>query len=113
MSYPDKDNVWHWLPEKIKWDQINPDWDDKSYFMNYGGEPGYFLINDVDFINGSAFGDSYDSLLISIKKLNMIVLVNYTAEMNELEMGDAYGNASNVYWYYGADPDNIFMNKQT
>ncbi len=92
---------WQWLPNMINWTKILPEFDEFSYYMKYDESYGYFIINDLDFINGTNYGESYDSLLISIKHLNLIVMVNYTAEMEELADGDIYGNTSNIYWHYG------------
>jgi hypothetical protein len=66
----------------------------------------------VDFINGTQFGKNFDSLLVSLKNLNMVFLVNYTAEMLELSSGDKFGNASNVYWHYGMYNDKNKLYKQ-
>jgi hypothetical protein len=45
-------------------------------------------LNDVDFVNGSAYGRSYDSVLISLSHFDLVVEVNYTS-------------SKEIVWSYG------------
>jgi len=112
ISYPGKVLEWQWLPELINWTEVNPLWGEDATINNPTGEFGHYIVNDVDFVNGSDYGDSFDSLIISIKTFCLVVFVNYTQEMIEAVGGDKFGNASNVYWTYGNDGVEMVLNQQ-
>ncbi len=92
--------VWIWDLTKFNWTTINPLWGPTSYY-NSPTSVDWSHVNDVKFIPGSALNQTFDSLLISIRNFNLIVLVNWTAELNDIMQGSRYGNLNNVYWYFG------------
>jgi outer membrane protein assembly factor BamB len=94
--------IWYFRPNLINWTQLNPEWDKKSYEMNPISQD-WTHINHVDFINGSQYNKTFDSLLISIRNFNMTILVNFTAEFNELQSNDEFGSTQNVYWWIGSE----------
>ncbi len=114
IPYPKKQEDWHWLPRRINWTSIFPSWGPDGYAMSFDGTHAYYIVNDVDYIRGENFNQTWDSLLISIKQLNLVVMVNYTAEMDELESnGDKYGDADNIYWWCGGQqPGNELSGNQ-
>ncbi|MHA1213495.1 MAG: hypothetical protein ACTSSH_13675, partial [Candidatus Heimdallarchaeota archaeon] len=91
---------WMFQPEKINWTEINSEWDNQSYYNN-PIDVEWTHINDVDFIRGDDYNQTFDSLLVSINRFDMVVLINYTAEFEELQLGDSYGSTENIYWWYG------------
>lgn len=99
ITYPEGILEWQWRPELINWTEVDPSFTKDHPINNPTGRFAEFIVNDVDFINGTDYGESYDSLLISVKAFSIVVLINYTAEMEERTLGDFYGNATNVYWY--------------
>ena len=72
-----------------------------NFLLEFSTLVDWSHVNDVKFIPGSALNQTFDSLLISIRNFNLIVLVNWTAELNDIMQGSRYGNLNNVYWYFG------------
>jgi hypothetical protein len=112
ISYPGKTLEWQWLPELINWTEVNPLWGEDADINNPNSEFGHYIVNDVDFINGSDFGENFDSIMISIKKFCLVAFVNYTREMEEAIAGDKFGNASNIYWTFGNNGTDTVLNQQ-
>jgi hypothetical protein len=112
ILYPNKTLEWQWRPELINWTKVVPEWGPDSYANTPSDEYGHYIVNDVEFVNGTNYNKTYDSLLISIKHLNTIILVNYTAEMEECKNGDKIGNASNIYWNYGFENSTHYLYQQ-
>ncbi len=54
----------------------------------------YTHVNKVQFLNGSDFGRTYDTVLMSIRNFDMIIEVNYTAQEGE-------PGYMNITWQYG------------
>ena len=106
------DDEWEFRPEVVNWTEVNPSWDQSHPINNPTGDYAYYVINDVDYINGTDYGTNYDSLLVSMKAFNLVFLLNYTQEMLERSAGDYWGNASNIYWYYGDPNDSTILNEQ-
>lgn len=91
VNYPNKDIIWSWEPAKINWTKINPAWDSNHYYNNPISY-GWSHLNDVDFKNYS----TWDACLMSIRNFDLIVEVNYTAEL----IGPS-NNPDNIVWYFG------------
>lgn len=71
-----------------------------------GSEMGeYTHLNKVQFINGSDFNRTYDTILISVRNFDMVIEVNYTAQEGE----DTY---MNITWHYGMPGDHATLNHQ-
>ncbi len=63
--------------------------DDRDSTTHY-----YTHVNKVQFLNGSDFGRSYDTILMSLRNFDMIIEVNYTAQEGE-------SGYMNITWHYG------------
>ncbi len=100
MFDSDFNMIWEFRPDLINWTEINPAWGPDSYYNN-PIEYGWTHLNDVDFIVGSEHNTTYDSLLISINRFDLVLLLNFTAEFDEHLSGDDFGSAENIYWWYG------------
>lgn len=73
-----------------------------AVFEDFYPENFYYThLNTVQFINGSLYGRTFDSILISLRDFGMVVEINYTAQLGE-------PGYMNVTWYYG-DPSNHSM----
>ena len=90
VNYPNKDIIWSWEPSKINWTEVNPKWNSTHYYNNPIAYDWTHL-NDVDYKD---YG-SWNACLISIRNFDLIVEVNYTAEL--LSPNDP----NNIVWYYG------------
>jgi len=97
--------TWSWdalNTSDINWTKFSNDqgWTDLS-FLTYENPPfsSWTHLNDVDFINGSKFGRNYNSILISLRNLNMILEVNYS-------------KTKEVIWSYGQPNDLSILNQQ-
>jgi len=102
INYPNKDIVWSWEPKLINWTQVNPDWDSNHYYNNpitYD----FTHMNDVEIKN---YGN-WDACLISIRNFDLVVEVNYTAEI----IGNS-NSPDNIVWWYGDYGDFSLLNKQ-
>ena len=89
--------VWEWdpkNPDHINWTKlaITAGWSQKA--LNYVQNPkgDWTHTNDAEWVNGTKFGRTYDSLLISIRNFNLILEVNYS-------------DTRDVIWWYG-EPEN-------
>jgi hypothetical protein len=97
--------IWSWDAQNgldINWTKfgIEQGWEDFSFLE----EQYYFVsswthLNDVDFINGSHFGNSYDSILISLRNLNLVIEVNYS-------------ETKEILWSYGNPNNSSVLNQQ-
>ena len=101
--------IWEFRPEHINWTEINPAWGADSYFNN-PIDYGWTHLNDVDFLFGSEYNTTYDSLLISINRFDLVLLLNFTAEFDEHLVGDDFGSVENIYWWYGPGEINLQHN---
>jgi hypothetical protein len=102
IDYPNKDIIWEWKPELINWSEVNPIWDSNHYYNN----PIIFdwtHLNDIEFKN---YG-SWNACLISIRNFDMILEINYTAEI----VGPS-NSPDNVIWYYGDYGNHSLLNHQ-
>ncbi|NPE09021.1 MAG: hypothetical protein GNW80_12125 [Asgard group archaeon] len=101
--------IWEFQPDLINWTEINPAWGADSYYNN-PIDYGWTHLNDVDFLFGSEHNTTYDSLLISINRFDLVLLLNFTAEFNEHLVGDDFGSVENIYWWYGPGEINLQHN---
>src|SRR6056297_1496433 len=101
INYPDKTEGWDWNPNKINWTEVNPKWGADHYYNNEKSFDWSHL-NDVDFKSYP----TWDACLISMRNFDLIVEVNFTAEME-----NPY-QAENIVWYYGDHEDYSLMNHQ-
>lgn len=92
--------IWEFKPELINWTKVNSEWGADSYYNN-PIDYGWTHLNDLDFIFGSDHNTTYDSILISINRFDMVLLLNFTAEYEEHIVGDDFGSVENIYWWYG------------
>ncbi len=90
----------------INWTEFSFEqgWTDLSFLENQNSLlVSWTLINDVDFINGSMFGRNYDSILLSLNNLNLVIEVNYS-ETREIVW--SYGQPTNInILYHQHNPD--------
>jgi len=92
--------VWEWdasNSDDINWTAfaIQEGWSQEAinYVSNQEPEGGDWThMNDVEFINGTERGRTYDSLLVSLRNFDLIFEVNYT-------------ESKEILWYYG-EPQN-------
>ncbi len=101
--------IWEFRPDLINWTVINSAWGADSYYNN-PIEYGWTHLNDVDFIFGSEHNTTYDSLLISINRFDLVLLLNFTAEFSEHLLGEDFGSVENIYWWYGPGEINLQHN---
>ena len=107
--------VWEWDatdPNTINWTEygIQQGWNQAAidYVSNPNPEGGDWThINDVNFINGSEMGRSYNSLLISIRNFDLLVEVNFT---DTKEILWSYGEPQNHSILYHQHNPNIRAN---
>lgn len=102
INYPNKDIVWSWEPKLINWTAVNPKWDSAHYYNNplvYD----FTHVNDVDFYQYN----SWNACLISLRNFDLIVEVNYTAEI----LGPA-NNPDNIVWWYGDYRNESMVSRQ-
>ncbi len=102
INYPNKNIIWSWEPEQINWTQVNPVWGANHYYNNpiiYD----FTHMNDVEFMQ---YG-SWNACLISIRNFDLIVEVNYTAEL----LGPS-NNPANIVWWFGDYGNHSMINKQ-
>ncbi|MHA1952611.1 MAG: outer membrane protein assembly factor BamB family protein [Candidatus Heimdallarchaeaceae archaeon] len=102
INYPNKDIVWSWEPKQINWTQVNSNWASDHYYNNpitYD----FTHMNDVEFKN---YGN-WDACLISIRNFDLVVEVNYTAEISGTS-----NNPDNIVWWFGDYGDHSLINKQ-
>ncbi|MFX1490513.1 MAG: aryl-sulfate sulfotransferase [Promethearchaeota archaeon] len=97
--------LWSWDAlniSDINWTafSLSQGWTDLS-FLDYEYAPfsSWTHLNDVDFIDGSKFGRNYNSVLISLRNLNMILEVNYS-------------KTKEVVWSYGQPNNTSILNQQ-
>lgn len=102
VNYPDEDIVWSWEPKEINWTEVNGNWDSDHYYNNYK-DFDWTHLNDVDFKEY----DTWDACLVCLRNFNLIVEINYTAEIE----GPA-NNPQNIVWYFGDYDDPSIMNMQ-
>lgn len=92
--------VWEWdatNSNDINWTDfaIQEGWSQEAidYVSNQEPEQGDWThMNDVEYINGTELGRTYDSLLVSMRNFDTIFEVNYT-------------DTKEILWYYG-EPQN-------
>jgi len=96
-----KNILWSWNATNvsdINWTKFANDrgWSDfPSYESNKPILGPWAYVNDVDFINGSKFGRNYDSLLLSLRNLDLVIEVNYS-------------DSKEIVWWYG-QPNNLTL----
>ncbi|MFX1428061.1 MAG: aryl-sulfate sulfotransferase [Promethearchaeota archaeon] len=97
--------VWSWdamNSSDVNWTKFALDqgWTDLSFLEDPSPLIGSWThLNDVDFINGSKYGKSYDSVLISLRNLNLVIEVNYS-------------NTKEIVWSYGQPHNLTLLNHQ-
>jgi len=102
IDYPNKNIVWEWKPGTINWTKVNLEWDANHYFNN----PIAFdwtHLNDIEF---KEYG-MWNACLISIRNFDIIVEINYTAEIN-----GPSNNPDNIIWYYGDYGNHTLLKRQ-
>ncbi|MFX0058415.1 MAG: PQQ-binding-like beta-propeller repeat protein [Candidatus Heimdallarchaeota archaeon] len=102
INYPNKSIIWEWKPELINWSKVNSNWDSNHYYNN----PIAFdwtHLNDIDFKD---YG-TWNACLISIRNFDIIVEINYTAEIS-----GPSNNPDNIFWYYGDYGNYSLLNHQ-
>ncbi len=92
--------LWEFRPDLINWTEVNSEWGADSYYNN-PIDFSWTHLNDIDFIVGSDYNSTYDSLLISINRFDLVLLLNFTAEYEEYLGGDDFGSVENIYWWFG------------
>ena len=90
VNYPDKTTGWEWKPEEINWTKVNPAWGPDHYYNN-PKTYDWSHLNDVDFYSYT----NWNACLISIRNFDLVVEVNFSAEMENPNQ------AENIVWYYG------------
>jgi len=65
----------------------------------------YSHLNTVQFLNGTIYGRPYDSVLISLRNFDMVIEVNYTAQLGE-------PGYMNITWWYGEPRNFSILNHQ-
>ncbi|MFX1376927.1 MAG: aryl-sulfate sulfotransferase [Promethearchaeota archaeon] len=97
--------VWSWdamNSSDVNWTKFSLDqgWTDLSFLED---QSSLFMswthLNDIDFINGSKFGKSYDSVLISLCNLDLVIEVNYS-------------DTKEIVWSYGQPSNYTLLNHQ-
>ena len=98
------DIVWEWdprNPDHINWTElaIRAGWSQKAidYVQNPTGDWAH--TNDVEWMNGTKLGRTYDSLMISLRNFNLVLEVNYS-------------DTREVIWWYGEPQDFTTLNHQ-
>lgn len=81
--------LWEWNPKYINWTKINPNFTEDYGFSQK--DVFWSHLNDVDFHSY----DTWDAVLISLRNFDLVVEVNYTAEMHTPYQSE------NIVWYYG------------
>ena len=102
INYPGIEVIWSWEPSKINWTKVNPEWNATHYYNNPLAYDWTHL-NDVDFKQYS----TWNACLISLRNFDLIVEVNYTAEI----IGPA-NNWANIVWWYGDHGNYTLMRHQ-
>ena len=97
--------VWSWdalNASDVNWTKFSLDqgWTDFSFLEDLNPLlSSWTHLNDVDFINGTKFGKNYDSVLISLRNLNLVIEVNYS-------------NTKEIVWSYGQPHNLTILNHQ-
>lgn len=102
IDYPNTNIIWSWEPKKINWTEVNPDWGADHYYNN-PTVYDFTHVNDVDFRQYS----TWDACLISLRNFDLVVEVNYTAEILGPE-----NNPDNIVWWYGDFRNASMVSKQ-
>jgi hypothetical protein len=97
--------VWSWNAlnaSDVNWTKFSLDqgWTDLSFLEEQ--DPlisSWTHLNDVDFINGTKFGKNYDSILISLRNLDLVIEVNYS-------------DTKEIVWSYGQPNNFTILNHQ-
>ncbi|HME55585.1 MAG TPA: hypothetical protein VKM55_25490 [Candidatus Lokiarchaeia archaeon] len=97
VAYPSGIVTWRWQPNLINWTKVNPAWGPTHYYNNQNGQDWTHLNHAVWFNHTTWLG-----VLISLRNWNLVVEVNYTADMVNPNQ------ASHITWWYG-DYDNESM----
>jgi uncharacterized protein (UPF0248 family) len=90
INYTTKKIIWEWKPEYLNWTLVNPKWN-QSHYYNNKITYDWSHLNDVDFKQYS----TYNACLISIRNFDLVIELNYTAEII------TPNNPTNIIWYYG------------
>jgi WD40 repeat protein len=110
MSLTTKEILWEWRAKNstkeqdsycnyLNWTKfgLQQGWNETalSIVENLRPTSGFYShLNMVQFLKGSNYNRSYDSVLISLRNFDLIIEVNYTAKIGEA----AY---MNITWHYG------------
>ena len=119
MNLTTKEIIWDWYAKNQtrdaycdywNWTEyaIRQGWDNTAIAIleNFNPPDGYYThLNTVQFINGSLFNRTYDSILISLRNLDLVVEVNYTAKKGE-------PGYMNITWSYGIPGHRSILNRQ-
>ena len=97
--------IWSWNATNvsdINWTKFAYDRGWTDLFFLEGSIPllgPWVYVNDVDFINGSKFGRNYDSLLLSLRNIDLVIEVNYS-------------DSKEIVWWYGQPNNSTLLNHQ-
>jgi hypothetical protein len=109
ITYPESILEWQWRPELINWTEVDPSFTKDHPINNPTGKFAEFIVNDVDFINGTDYGELYDSLLISVKAFSLVVLINLIPQKWKNDLQEIFtvmqvistGSSAN-HWYFNS-----------
>jgi hypothetical protein len=101
IAYPSGTVLWRWQPSLINWTLVNPAWGPKYYYNNPTG-PDWTHVNHAEWYNYT----KWIGVLISLRNWNLVVVVNYTAELSNPNQ------ASNIVWWYGNYDNDSVLNHQ-
>jgi hypothetical protein len=101
VAYPSGSIVWNWQPALINWTQVNPAWGPTYYFNNP-------VANDWTHVNDAVWYNhtTWLGVLISLRNWNLVVEVNYTADIANPNQ------ASHIVWWYGDYDNSSVLNHQ-
>jgi len=110
MNLSTKEIIWEWYGKNrskeqdsycdyLNWTKFGLQWgwneEARSIVENLRPASGFYThLNTVQFLKGSNYNRTYDSVLISLRNFDLIIEVNYTAKRGEA----AYRN---ITWHYG------------
>ncbi len=119
MNLSNHEIIWDWYAKNntrdaysdhINWTEyaLKQGWGAESIALleNFDPPDGYYShLNTVQFLDGATYNRTYDSILISLRNLDLVVEVNYTAQV-----GDP--GYMNITWSYGIPGNTSVLNRQ-
>ncbi len=112
MNLSNKEILWEWNAKNsthVNWTAfgLQQGWNEEAFEIIENKDPShsvYTHLNELQFINGTKFGRSYDSILLCVRNFDMIIEINYTAK-NPAD--PAY---MNITWHYGVPGNHSILN---